>query len=255
MSVASRITRRGPLVPTILVIAALVAAFTIFAELWTQKLWFDSVAFPQVFSTQLLAQVLLFFVFFLVMGGVVGLNMWIAFRLRPTTRRTGQSAVLDRYRDLLESRVSLAILVPSIFFGLVAGISALSQSMEYLAWWNRTAVRRHRPLLRARRRLLRLRVPDLAGPAVVHPRRAVLRPGRRRRRALRRRRNRLRPGPGPRGARQRRPDPPLGAGRADAGGLRPAEPAGPLRLPAAPGHAVHRHAVHRRPRPADGASW
>lgn len=138
MSVASRITRRGPLVPTVLVIAALVAAFTIFAELWTQKLWFDSVAFPQVFTTQLLAQVLLFFVFFLLMGSIVGLNMWIAYRLRPTTRRTGQSAVLDRYRDLLESRVLLAILVPSIFFGLVAGISALSQSMDYIAWWNRT---------------------------------------------------------------------------------------------------------------------
>ncbi|HSK32447.1 MAG TPA: UPF0182 family protein, partial [Propionicimonas sp.] len=138
MSVTSRMTQRGPLIPTILVIAALVAAFTIFAEVWTQKLWFDSVAFPQVFTTQLLAQVLLFLVFALVMGGVVGLNMWIAYRLRPTARRTGQSAVLDRYRDLLESRILLAILVPSAFFGIIAGMSAMSQSMEYLAWWNRT---------------------------------------------------------------------------------------------------------------------
>ncbi|HEY3411313.1 MAG TPA: UPF0182 family protein [Propionicimonas sp.] len=138
MSVTSQMSRRGPLIPTILVIAALVAAFTIFAEVWTQKLWFDSVAFPQVFSTQLLAQVLLFFVFAIVMGGVVGLNMWIAFRLRPTVRRTGQSAVLDRYRDLLESRVLLSILVPSVFFGIIAGVSAVSQAMEYLAWWNRT---------------------------------------------------------------------------------------------------------------------
>ena len=138
MSVTARMTRRGPLVPTVIVIAAMVAAFTIFAEVWTQKLWFDSVAFPQVFTTQLLAQVLLFFLFAIVMGGVVGLNMWIAFRLRPSVRRTGQSAVLDRYRDLLESRVALAILVPSAFFGIIAGVSALSQAMEYLAWWNRT---------------------------------------------------------------------------------------------------------------------
>ncbi|MGV8908416.1 MAG: UPF0182 family protein [Propionicimonas sp.] len=139
MSVTSRMSRRGPLVPTILVIAALVAVFTIFAEAWTQKLWFDSVAFPQVFSTQLLAQVLLFFIFAIAMGGVVALNMWIAFRSRPIVRRSGQSAVLDRYRDLLEARIGLAILVPSVFFGLIAGISALSQSLEYLAWWNRTA--------------------------------------------------------------------------------------------------------------------
>jgi uncharacterized membrane protein (UPF0182 family) len=137
VNVSSRASRRGPLVPTILVLAGLVAAFVIFSELWTTKLWFDSVAFPQVFSTQLVAQVVLFVVFFLVMALVVGVNMWIAYRSRPMSRRTGQSAVLDRYRDLLEANIWLAILVPSAFLGLVAGASAVSQSLEYLAWWNR----------------------------------------------------------------------------------------------------------------------
>lgn len=137
MNVSSPVSRRGPLVPTILVLAALVAAFVIFSELWTTKLWFDSVAFPQVFSTQLIAQVVLFFVFFLAMALVVGANMWIAFRLRPVSRRTGQSAILDRYRDLLEANIWLAVLLPSAFLGLIAGASAVSKSLEYLAWWNR----------------------------------------------------------------------------------------------------------------------
>ncbi len=137
MNVSSRVSRRGPLVPTILVLAGLVAAFVIFSELWTTKLWFDSVAFPQVFSTQLVAQVVLFVAFFLVMALVVGANMWVAFRLRPASRRTGQSAILDRYRDLLEANIWVAILVPSAFLGLIAGASAVSQSLEYLAWWNR----------------------------------------------------------------------------------------------------------------------
>ncbi|HRA04995.1 MAG TPA: UPF0182 family protein, partial [Propionicimonas sp.] len=135
---SSRAVRRSPLIPTIVVVGVLVAAFIIFAELWTRKLWFDSVAFQEVFTTQLLAQVVLFGLFFIVMAGSVGLNMWIAYRLRPDTRRSGQSAVLDRYRDLLEANIWVSILVPSVFFGMVAGSSALGQSMEYLAWWNRT---------------------------------------------------------------------------------------------------------------------
>ncbi|MCB0911393.1 MAG: UPF0182 family protein, partial [Propionibacteriaceae bacterium] len=139
MNVSSRVSRRGPLVPTILVLAGLVTAFVIFSELWTTKLWFDSVGYPQVFGTQLLAQVLLFGGFFLLMAAIVGVNMWIAFWLRPTARRTGQSAILDRYRDLLEANIWLAILVPSLFLGLVAGASAVSHSLEYLAWWNRSS--------------------------------------------------------------------------------------------------------------------
>ncbi len=139
MNVSSRVSRRGPLVPTILVLAGLVTAFVIFSELWTTKLWFDSVGYPQVFGTQLLAQVLLFVCFFLAMAAIVGVNMWIAFRLRPVARRTGQSAILDRYRDMLEANIWLAVLAPSAFLGLVAGASAVSQSLEYLAWWNRSS--------------------------------------------------------------------------------------------------------------------
>ncbi|MGC3993220.1 MAG: UPF0182 family protein [Propionicimonas sp.] len=137
MNVSSRVARRGPLLPTILVLAVLVTAYVVFAELWTTKLWFDSVSFPQVFSTQLAAQVILFVSFFLAMALIVGGNMWIAFRLRPLSRRTGQSAILDRYRDLLEANIWLAILVPAVFLGLVSGASAVGQSQAYLAWWNR----------------------------------------------------------------------------------------------------------------------
>ena len=137
MNVSTRVSRRGPLVPTILVLAGLIAAFVIFSELWTTKLWFDAVSFPQVFGTQLLAQVLLFLAFFLAMALIVGGNMWIAYRLRPASRRTGQSAILDRYRDLLEANIWLAVLVPSAFLGLIAGASAVGQSLQYLAWWNR----------------------------------------------------------------------------------------------------------------------
>jgi uncharacterized membrane protein (UPF0182 family) len=126
------------MVPTLLVLAGAVLVWVIFSELWTKKLWFDSVSFPQVFSTQLTVQVLLFVVFFALMALSVGGNMWIAFRLRPPQSRGGRSALLDRYRELLEANKWLAILLPAGFFGLMAGAGAAAQSLTYLAWWNRT---------------------------------------------------------------------------------------------------------------------
>ncbi|MFZ1285138.1 MAG: UPF0182 family protein [Propionicimonas sp.] len=132
------LARRGPLLPTLLVAGALMVAFLIFTEFWTQKLWFDSVTFPAVFTTQLVAEVILFVVFFVLMAGSVALNMWLAFRMAPIHRRTGQSAVLDRYRDLLASNLLLGIAIPSGFFGVIAGMSAAGQALPWLAWLNRT---------------------------------------------------------------------------------------------------------------------
>lgn len=130
--------RWRPLVPSLLTLAVLVVIWVVFAEVWTDKLWYDSVNYSQVFSTKLSAEVLLFAAFFSVMVLVVGGNMWLAFRLRPRQQRSGQSAVLDRYRDLLERNVWLAILLPAGFLGLMAGVGAAAQVTKYLAWWNRT---------------------------------------------------------------------------------------------------------------------
>lgn len=124
--------------PTIGILLALVIAFSAFTELWTRKLWFDSLGKPVVFDVQLLTQVLIFAVFFVLMAAVVGLNMWLAFRARPLARRTGQSAILDRYRDLFEANPWLSIGAPAVALGIVAGLSAAGDPLVWLAWWNRT---------------------------------------------------------------------------------------------------------------------
>jgi uncharacterized protein len=129
---------RRLVVPSALVLLGLVVVWGIFAELWTEKLWFDSVAYPQVFSTQLGAQALLFIIFFAVMAGAVGGNMWLAFRLRPQRGPASRSALLDRYRELIESKAGLVVAVPAAFLGLMAGLSAAAQYNQYLLWWNRT---------------------------------------------------------------------------------------------------------------------
>ena len=132
------VARRSPFVPTIIVAGVLLVGFLIFAEFWSEKLWFDSVAYTPVFTTQLVAQVTLFGVFFLAMAAIVGLNMLLAWRLRPRGSRPASSPVLERYRELLGSNLLLAILVPSVFFGLLGGMTAAASTLEVLAFLNRT---------------------------------------------------------------------------------------------------------------------
>ncbi|MEA5117420.1 MAG: UPF0182 family protein, partial [Propionicimonas sp.] len=130
--------RRGPLIPTIVIAGLLIVGFLVFSEIWTEKLWFDSVSYQTVFTTQLFTRVWLFVVFFLVMAGLVGLNMWLAFRMRPLGSRSGSSQVLERYADLLASNLTLSLLLPAAFFGVIGGMTAQAATLDVLAWLNRT---------------------------------------------------------------------------------------------------------------------
>ncbi|MFP5416383.1 MAG: UPF0182 family protein [Actinomycetes bacterium] len=130
--------RRSPLVITAVVLAVAIGVFLLYSGLWTEKLWYDSTGFTGVFTTQLLVRVALFLVGGLVVGGLIWANMALAFRLRPDPRRRrSTSAVLDRYRELLEANAVGALVVPSVVFGIMAGLSAATQVMPVLAWLNR----------------------------------------------------------------------------------------------------------------------
>src|SRR5690348_9202510 len=75
--------RPRPLILTLLVMVALIVGFSLFAHIWTEKLWFSSVGYSHVFSTLLWTRIGLFLVFGLLMALVVGGNIVVAFRLRP----------------------------------------------------------------------------------------------------------------------------------------------------------------------------
>ncbi len=123
---------------TIVILVIGITLFMLFSALWTEKLWFDNVGFTQVFLTQLVVRVGLFAIGFVIMGVSVWLNMMIAYNRRPRARRVGASAVLDRYRDLLESNLLLTLLLPAGVFGVMAGLSTSTQTLQVLAWMNRT---------------------------------------------------------------------------------------------------------------------
>src|ERR1700712_2192738 len=81
-----RSRRPRPLLLTIVVVAALVIGFSLFAGIYTDRLWFSMPGCRSGFSKVLLTRVLLFVVFGLFMALVVGANLWLPYRLRPLFR-------------------------------------------------------------------------------------------------------------------------------------------------------------------------
>ncbi len=136
MSQSTTVHRRSPLLLTLAIAAVALIAFAVFTQVWTDKLWFESIGFGTVFSTELLTRLILFVGVGGLMAALVGGNMWLAIRLRPRGRRAGESAVLDAYRRMLENNSRIAVLVPAIALGILAGMSATTEVLPVLAWLN-----------------------------------------------------------------------------------------------------------------------
>ena len=112
--------RPGALAPTLAIIGAVVFLLVLFAELWTEVLWFRQLDFVQVLRTRLLTQASLFLVAALIMAVSVWVSLSVAFRARPVYAPStpGQEA-LDRYREQLEPLrrlvgLALPVIVPVI---------------------------------------------------------------------------------------------------------------------------------------------
>ncbi|MFJ4997568.1 UPF0182 family protein [Microbacterium sp. NPDC088619] len=119
------------------IIAALIAAFFVFASLYTEFLWFDQVGFEGVLTTQWIATAVMFVVGFLGMAVPLFVAIQLAYRLRPVYVRL--SSQLDRYQEVIEPLRRLAMWGMPIFFGLFAGFSAASQWKTVWLWANGVA--------------------------------------------------------------------------------------------------------------------
>ncbi|MFJ9696539.1 UPF0182 family protein [Kitasatospora sp. NPDC101183] len=124
---------------TLGVLAVLFLLFVMFAGFWTDWLWFRSVHYGSVFTTQLWTKIGLFAVFGLLMAVIVGLNIWLAHRLRPPlSAMSVEQQSLDRYRTGLAPFKRWALIGVSLVIGLVAGAAASGQWRTWLMWTNAT---------------------------------------------------------------------------------------------------------------------
>lgn len=129
--------RRGVLLPTFLVLVALVGGFVLFTGFYTDWLWFESVDKSQVFTKSIVTRAVMFGAFGLVMGVAVGLAMWMAWRTRPTFRgMTPEQASLERYRVAVEPYRRRLTIAASIGLGLIAGLTASAEWGTFLLFQN-----------------------------------------------------------------------------------------------------------------------
>ena len=130
--------RPRPLLLTLLVVGVVVVGFSLFAGIWTDKLWFSSLGYGSVFSKLIWTRVLLFVVFGGAMALIVGVNLFLAFRLRPMFRpHSPEQANLERYREVVTPLRRLLLVGVSLIFGVFAGVSATGKWRIFLLWNNR----------------------------------------------------------------------------------------------------------------------
>ncbi|WP_439663513.1 UPF0182 family protein [Lentzea sp. HUAS TT2] len=94
-------------------------------DTYVNWLWFGEVKFRDVYSTVLLTRLALFVAVGAVVGGIVGLNLYLAYRARPVfVPVSGPDDPVARYRTVVMRRMRLFSIGIPVFIGLIAGASA-----------------------------------------------------------------------------------------------------------------------------------
>lgn len=128
----TRTKRRGPspLILTIIAVVILLILFVVFAQVYTDVLWFDQAGFLQVFTTQWLTRAVLFAIGLVLMGAAVWFPLWFSHRQRPVyAPTTPRQENLDRYRAAVEPLRRVFTIALPIVVGLLGG-TALAASWK-----------------------------------------------------------------------------------------------------------------------------
>ncbi|MFI6517455.1 UPF0182 family protein [Spirillospora sp. NPDC050679] len=126
--------------PVLVTLAVLLIAFMVFTAIWTNLLWYRSVGFSSVYTTELWAKVVLFVGAGALMALVVGANMVIAYKLRPAYRPLSiEQQGLERYRTLIDPRRKLIMFGSLGLLALLTGSSVAGRWPVWLAFLNRTS--------------------------------------------------------------------------------------------------------------------
>ncbi len=127
--------RSRALIGTIIVLVLAFFMISVFTGVWTDRLWFKSVGYSEVFTKVLGTKVLLFLVFGLLMAGVVAGNVVAAYRFRPLFRPASSEQVnLDRYREVVDPLRKWLLIGVAVVLGLFAGGSGSGQWRQFLLW-------------------------------------------------------------------------------------------------------------------------
>lgn len=103
-------------------------------------LWFGEVGFRSVYGTVLATRFGLFFAVGLLVGGLVAINLIIAYRSRPVfVPVSGPDDPVARYRAVVSRRMKLFAIGLPVLVGLIAGTSAQGNWQELQLFLNATS--------------------------------------------------------------------------------------------------------------------
>ena len=131
---------RGRIIlPTLLILGALLIAFALFVGYYTDWLWYDEAGYGGVFTKQLLVRGGLFIAFFVIAAGFVVANAYLAYRSRPIFRAISlEQQSLDRYRLALDPFRRILLFGFGGLVGFFFGAAALAEWTTLLGWWHGT---------------------------------------------------------------------------------------------------------------------
>ncbi len=133
-SSAPRQRQRRVLVPTLVTVAALVVLGSIFTSVYTDRLWFKSVGYTDVFTKVLVTRIGLFVVFGLIFAVVVVGCAHLAWRFRPFNPQMRRDDPAARYRQALEPILKPVVIVGALLLAAFAGSVASGQWQTYMLW-------------------------------------------------------------------------------------------------------------------------
>ena len=130
-------------------VVAVIVAVCVIAGVWTDLLWFRSVGHSQTFDVTYGTKWALFGVAALFMTAVVGLNAWLAYRVRPVGLAGGAAGPRpqgpEAYRLIVDPHRRLVLAAALSFIGLIAGLGAAGSWRTWLLFANRTSFGRTDP--------------------------------------------------------------------------------------------------------------
>jgi uncharacterized membrane protein (UPF0182 family) len=120
--------RQKVLVPTLITLAVLLFLGSIFTSVWTDRLWFKSVGYSEVFRSILFTRISLFVAMGLIFGLFVMVNLYIAYRTRPLSVPARRDDPAYRYR------LALTPILKPIGIGVFVILTAFSGSVGASHW-------------------------------------------------------------------------------------------------------------------------
>ena len=130
MTTASPAAQRrvSPLTIAFGILAAIAFALVSAAGIYTDWLWFTQLGYAQVFTTQIVSQVVSFLIGFVVMASLVGIALAFAWKTRPIYIRMPEESPFQVYQQMIEG------LRKVVMFGLPLAVGTLGGLVVAQQW-------------------------------------------------------------------------------------------------------------------------